>query len=159
MKCIICGEWIEPDEPSWSNGEEAMHHECCNLIEKGFSLTRLCSMRIWEWFDSKVSLILGASLSSLFQFTRHLCKSRSFICMFLFRYGNEIMEPTHPRIRDWGFVLFFLLDEFLGVRGGITLWDIVARWLCVRSECTLRFCGSFLVLLTLGVVPDRRFVL
>lgn len=35
MKCVICGEWVNPDDDVWCVGDEAMHHECCNIIEKG----------------------------------------------------------------------------------------------------------------------------
>lgn len=41
MKCIVCEEQIWPDEKFWEMRGEAVHHECCDLIEKGLKIREI----------------------------------------------------------------------------------------------------------------------
>ena len=41
MKCFICDDWIEIDDEFWQVNDEAAHHACINLIEKGLIINKI----------------------------------------------------------------------------------------------------------------------
>lgn len=41
MRCIVCMELIGPDDEAFVVGDEAVHHECCNLIEMGLIVNKI----------------------------------------------------------------------------------------------------------------------
>jgi hypothetical protein len=41
MECIICQEQIWPEEKFWAVKGEAVHHECCDLIEKAIKVKEI----------------------------------------------------------------------------------------------------------------------
>jgi hypothetical protein len=41
MECIVCQEQIWPDEKFWAVKGEAVHHECCDLIEKAIEVKKI----------------------------------------------------------------------------------------------------------------------
>lgn len=33
VKCVVCGEWIEPEDEAWRVKDEAIHQECATIKE------------------------------------------------------------------------------------------------------------------------------